>query len=395
MRHKSKQTTDYLLRPQLGFTIVELLIVIVVIGILAAITIVSYTGIQKQAAASVLKSDLKNAQTQLGIIRVEGGSFPGVKDSLKFSETTSPEYTSDGSTYCLTVSSVAAQTSFYFDSVTGEILEGACTGHNGYTGGGDVAVQPESCPVGFIPVPGNSLFGTDNGFCVMKYEAKNVGGVATSQAASTPWLNIAQTSAITASIAACDGCHLVSEAEWLTIAHNVLSVDSNWSGGVVGSGYIYSGHNDNVPSSSLAASTDDNGYYGTGNSGTSNQRRTLALTNGEIIWDISGNADDWTSGQATGGQPGASGYAMREWSTIAGTGALSPNPHPSYGTSAAAGWGSSQGIGQILSSSSETSARGFLRGGAWNSGGNSGVFSMNLGNSPGNAYLNRGFRAAK
>ena len=41
-----------------GFTIVELLIVIVVIAILAAITIVSYTGIQKQARDSKRVDDV-------------------------------------------------------------------------------------------------------------------------------------------------------------------------------------------------------------------------------------------------------------------------------------------------------------------------------------------------
>jgi prepilin-type N-terminal cleavage/methylation domain-containing protein len=40
-----------------GFTIVELLIVVVVIAILAAITIVAYSGIQQQARDSVRKSD--------------------------------------------------------------------------------------------------------------------------------------------------------------------------------------------------------------------------------------------------------------------------------------------------------------------------------------------------
>lgn len=49
----------------LGFTIVELLVVIVVIGILAAITIISYTGISQRATVAALISDLDNASKQI------------------------------------------------------------------------------------------------------------------------------------------------------------------------------------------------------------------------------------------------------------------------------------------------------------------------------------------
>ncbi|WP_299303348.1 prepilin-type N-terminal cleavage/methylation domain-containing protein [uncultured Brachybacterium sp.] len=52
-----------------GFTIVELLIVIVVIAILVAISIVSYIGIQNSANEAALKSDLRNASTQLEVER--------------------------------------------------------------------------------------------------------------------------------------------------------------------------------------------------------------------------------------------------------------------------------------------------------------------------------------
>lgn len=45
-------------RKQTGFTIVELLIVIVVIGILAAITIVAYNGVQTRAQTSKINADL-------------------------------------------------------------------------------------------------------------------------------------------------------------------------------------------------------------------------------------------------------------------------------------------------------------------------------------------------
>lgn len=58
---------------------------------------------------------------------------------------------------------------------------------------------------------------------------------------------------------------------------------------MVGSGYIYSGHNDNAPASALAADPgDSNGYAGEANTG-GNQKRTLTLSDGEVIWDLCGN----------------------------------------------------------------------------------------------------------
>ena len=59
-----------------AFTIVELLVVIVVIGILAAITIVSYTGISNKATVSSLQSDLSNASKLLKMYFVEYSAYP-------------------------------------------------------------------------------------------------------------------------------------------------------------------------------------------------------------------------------------------------------------------------------------------------------------------------------
>jgi prepilin-type N-terminal cleavage/methylation domain-containing protein len=59
-----------------GFTIVELLIVIVIIAILATIIIIAYNGIQQRATVASLQSDLTNASTQLKLFQVDNTSYP-------------------------------------------------------------------------------------------------------------------------------------------------------------------------------------------------------------------------------------------------------------------------------------------------------------------------------
>jgi prepilin-type N-terminal cleavage/methylation domain-containing protein len=114
-----------------GFTIVELLVVIVVIGILASITIVAFNGVQQSAGAAVLKSDLRNAQSQLEIANISNGSYPADTSEVRASSGTVFEYTNSGSSYCITASSAIAATSFYIDSLVGVTVEGACAGHTG------------------------------------------------------------------------------------------------------------------------------------------------------------------------------------------------------------------------------------------------------------------------
>lgn len=69
-----------------GFTIVELLIVIVVIGILAAISIVAFNGIQTRAQNTQKFNELKNWQRIFESYRSLKGNYPDG---------------ADGQTYCL------------------------------------------------------------------------------------------------------------------------------------------------------------------------------------------------------------------------------------------------------------------------------------------------------
>jgi len=61
---------------QYGFTIVELLIVIVVIAILAAISIVAYNGVQQRGRDSQRKADLQAISKAVELFYVDNGRYP-------------------------------------------------------------------------------------------------------------------------------------------------------------------------------------------------------------------------------------------------------------------------------------------------------------------------------
>ncbi|AHB42067.1 PilE-like protein [Candidatus Saccharibacteria bacterium RAAC3_TM7_1] len=59
-----------------GFTIVELLIVIVVIAILAAITVVAYNGIQQRARDAQRLQDITSIAKALELYKIQNSSYP-------------------------------------------------------------------------------------------------------------------------------------------------------------------------------------------------------------------------------------------------------------------------------------------------------------------------------
>jgi prepilin-type N-terminal cleavage/methylation domain-containing protein len=384
-----------------AFTIVELLVVIVIIGILAAITIVSYTGISQRAVAASMQSDLDNASKKLKMFDVTNSAYPLTIDcSSAESSINTCIKASGGNSFTYQATGTTNPQSYELYSTNGS---------NVYVASDSSSPTKTNltvpCPTGFIPVPGSSTYGTSD-FCVMKYEAKIQGNdngnqtysstfVPESRPTGTPWVNISQTNSITESSSLGSGYHLITEAEWMTIAQNVLSVPSNWSGGAVGSGYIYSGHNDgNVL---IADSDDNNGYSGDTNQG-GDEKRTLTLTNGQVIWDLAGNVFEWTQGTSTNNQPGVtgSGYAYRQWTTVTAVGGLAVNVFPSgTGLAGASSWDSSKGIGKIYSSADDTTLRSFIRGGSYNNGGSGGVLYLVINNSPSTTGATTGFRVSR
>lgn len=145
-----------------------------------------------------------------------------------------------------------------------------------------------SCPEDWVLVPGNTVYGTEN-FCMMKSEAADISGVPTPMTAQRPWYYASQETAISACESLGEGYHLMTNAEWMTVARNVEQVAQNWNSSVVGEGYIYTGYVLVGANRQKINHTDDNdGYFLTGET-SGPMRRTLYLSTGEVIWDFLGN----------------------------------------------------------------------------------------------------------
>lgn len=120
---------------QKGFTIVELLIVVVVIAILAAVTIVSYNGIRERTVVSGLQTMVSQGNKKVMEYSILNGSqYPSTLAEIGLSNSPGKQYqlTSDNTanprTYCLTASD--GLLSYYTSSTNNSVTLGVCPGQN-------------------------------------------------------------------------------------------------------------------------------------------------------------------------------------------------------------------------------------------------------------------------
>jgi len=166
-------------KKQNGFTIVELLVVIVVIAILAAVTIVSYNGISKRAIEASMQSDLQSAAQLVETENTQNGSYPLVAaalnngNGLPQSSNSQVSYIRVGSGFCLWATNSKTSSVYRIDNKSMQVLAGNCSMTNngvvttfagstwGYVDGTGGAAQ-FSAPTGVAIDSSNNVFIADN-----------------------------------------------------------------------------------------------------------------------------------------------------------------------------------------------------------------------------------------
>ncbi len=260
-----------------------------------------------------------------------------------------------------------------------------------------------TCPSNFVAVHANTLLGV-YAFCVSKYEMKcsgsscsdvasvapGVNALAVSQKEGLPWVRISQSNALMACSHLGDKYGLISNPEWMTVAHELEAKDENWTGGFKGWGMLYKGHSDGLKLSGspgthspLEGALDSDPYYLTGNNASEasgsgkEQKRTHVLKSSHILWDFSGNVWEWSNWELneflTSGPTSCPGGASElkdvSCAPLVDNDFLPLNPlniNP---------YDSSYGLGLFFGGSGGA----LMRGGISSGGVNTGIFSIDLG----------------
>jgi len=223
----------------------------------------------------------------------------------------------------------------------------------------------------FVTVPETEL---PNGtlvpsFQVGQYAASKSGdGKAVITADGKTWTSINFKNAKQACLDA--GYSLITETQWLAIAHNVVNVDANWTKGKVGEGKLFRGIRKGNVTEAQAGDFDP---------ADKKERRWLTLSNGEKICDMNGNVFSWVFDDIHGDEKGVINKPFDTKDP-----SISTAPYPSL----------EKGMGWRPDSGRNWSGYALLRGGYWGSGDYAGVFYLDY-DWPGNDGYYVGFRCTK
>ena len=223
----------------------------------------------------------------------------------------------------------------------------------------------------FITVPETTL---PNGTVVPAFQVgqysscQSDDGKAIIVADRKPWVNINFHKAKEAATAA--GYALITELQWLAIAHNVVNVDANWTKGKVGEGKLFRGIRKGNVSEAQPGNFEPTDIK---------ERRWLTLSNGEKICDMNGNVFSWVFDDLHGDE---NGIINKSFDTTDPS--LSTAPYPCL----------EKGLGWRPNNETSWSGLALIRGGYWRSGGYAGVFRL-LSDWPGYGGGVVGFRCTK
>jgi prepilin-type N-terminal cleavage/methylation domain-containing protein len=400
-----------------AFTLVEIMVVIAIIGILSTLIMVSLDNTKMTARNTRRLADIKQLQLALKLYYNDVGSFPvsitpgspiaanGVSYLLRVPANPKPRADNGCLDQEYTYTQLEGGKRYMLSFCLGDTTDDLSKGTHLATSNGIL-----DCPTDYIPVPGSATFETSD-FCVMKYEAKcadiasptvgltspltssktyddyyhvsaNPTGVPCTAANSkvvisasggNPIGNISQQDAKLRCQES--GGHLITNAEWMTIARNIEQVPINWSGLAVGSGEISRGHYNGI-----LFAIEGYSEFGTGDS-THAFKRDLTLLSGDTIKDFSGNVAEWVDTLCTPGDGQGKYYdnsgavSTFDWDDSA---KFDDYERAASGPSIST-WTFAQGIGQYTECAAPLNEKNaFLRGGGSDDVAAAGIFSLNL-----------------